>query len=106
MTDKDILTMLKTDLQISATQYDTYLTNLIKLAKAAIEREGIILDTLVVNGEDETETTTGLTIEDGMLVQMYAAYLYRKRKEENTAMPRSLRYALNNRLFSQKGSAT
>lgn len=107
MTDKDILTMLKTDLQISATQYDTYLTNLIKLAKAAIEREGIVLNVLVESNEEEvTESETGLTIEDGMLVQMYAAYLYRKRKEENTAMPRSLRYALNNRLFSQKGSAT
>lgn len=107
MTDKDILTMLKTDLQISATQYDAYLTNLIKLAKAAIEREGIVLNVQAVSGGDETgESETGLTIEDGMLVQMYAAYLYRKRKEENTAMPRSLRYALNNRLFSQKGSAT
>lgn len=91
MTDKDILTMLKTDLQISASQYDAYLSNLITLAKAAIKKEGI---------------TLGENVEDGMLVQMYSAYLYRKRREENSAMPRSLRYALNNRLLSQKGSAT
>ena len=102
MTDNDILTMLKMDLQISAAQYDTYLTNLIKLAKAAIQKEGIVFNELV----DEQGESNGLTIEDGMLVQMYAAYLYRKRREENNAMPRSLRYALNNRLFSQKGSAT
>lgn len=92
MTDNDVLTMLKIDLQVStsATSYDTYLTNFITLARAAIEKEGIKLAD---------------NVEDGMLVEMYAAYLYRKRRE-NVAMPRSLRYALNNRLFSQKGSAT
>lgn len=93
MKDSDVLTVLKTDLQISAsaTQYDAYLTNLITLARAAIEKEGIELAD---------------NVEDGMLVEMYAAYLYRRRREENIAMPRSLRYALNNRLFSQKGSDT
>lgn len=101
MTDNDILTMLKIDLQISVVRYDTYLTNIIKLAKAAIIKEGIIFNELVEGGESK-----GLTVEDGMLVQMYAAYLYRKRREENAAMPRSLRYALNNRLLSQKGSVT
>ena len=34
---------------------------------------------------------------------MYAAYLFRKRADEGSPqMPRMLRYALNNRLFSQK----
>ena len=99
MTTNEILTVLKTDLQISAKQYDAYLTNIITLAKAAIEREGIIL---------KTENCTGTTepnyiVEDAMLIAMYAAYLYRKRKEENSAMPRMLRYELNTRLFSQKG---
>ncbi len=37
-----------------------------------------------------------------MLVEQYAAYLYRKRKDEKAAMPRMLRYMLNNRLFRQK----
>ena len=99
MTTNEILTVLKTDLQISAKQYDAYLTNIITLAKAAIEREGIIL---------KTESCTGTTepnyiVEDAMLIAMYAAYLYRKRKEENSAMPRMLRYELNTRIFSQKG---
>lgn len=101
MTDNDILTMLKTDLQISVTQQDTYLTNLIELAKAAIQKEGIIFNELTEEG-----VSKGITVEDGMIIQMYAAYLYRKRREENVAMPRSLRYALNNRLFSQKGRVT
>ena len=92
MIDSDILAVLKVDLQIqiSAVQYDDYLKKIIALAKDAIAKEGIIL---------------GESVSDGMLVEMYAAYLYRKRKDENAAMPRSLRYALNNRLFSQKGSA-
>lgn len=87
MKDEDILTILKTDLQINATQYDDFLKNLVILAKAAITEEGIVLQD---------------NVEDGMLVEMYAAYLYRRRKEENVAMPRMLRYKLNNRLFSQK----
>lgn len=89
LTQEDILTILKMDLQISVTQYDVFLMKLIELAKAAITREGIVF---------ETELTT----EDGMLIQTYAAYLYRKRRGEDNGMPRSLRYALNNRLLSQK----
>ena len=82
------------DLQISASQYDEYLMNMIKLAEKEIKKEGIVI---------EESETSGFSIEDGMLIQMYAAYLYRKRKEQVVAMPRSLRYMLNNTLFSQKG---
>ena len=41
------------------------------------------------------------TLEDAQLVEMYAAYLVRKRATTEP-MPRMLRWALNNRLFSQK----
>lgn len=92
MKEEAILDMLKMDLGISTDKYDKYLGNLIKLSKAAIQREGI-------NIEEGMECT----IEDGMLIQMYSAYLYRKRREEAAQMPRSLRYALNNRLFGQRG---
>ena len=85
MTNADILNFLKIDLQISAKAYDDFLENTITLAKAAIEREGITLQD---------------NVEDGMLIEMYAAYLYRKRKE-NGPMPRALRYALNNRRLSK-----
>ena len=93
MTENDILSMLKIDLQISAPQYDSYLTNLIKLAKAAIKEEGIAINEL--ENQQVTDTTTEtfvvVSVEDGMLIQMYAAYLYRKRRGEDKAMPRSLR---------------
>ena len=65
MGDNDILTALKVDLQISSNSYDAYLKNILELAKAAIAREGI---------------TIAETVEDGMLIEMYAAYLYRKRR--------------------------
>lgn len=91
-----ILLVLKTDLGISAGAYDQYFKNIISLATTAIGREGIEL----------IQTEDGYSVEDGMLIEMYSAYLYRKRREEIASMPRSLRYALNNRLFSQKGAKT
>ena len=94
MQREDVLSMLKMDLQISASQYDEYLMNMIRLSEKEIKKEGIVI---------EKSETSGFSIEDGMLIQMYAAYLYRKRKEQVVAMPRSLRYMLNNTLFSQKG---
>lgn len=86
MTDEEILKILKADLQISAGLLDEYLKTLIASAKKYIAREGI----------DLTES-----VDDALLVEMYAAYLYRKRRE-NVPMPRMLRWNLNNRLFSQK----
>lgn len=94
MRREDILIMLKTDLQISVSQYDEYLMNMIKIAEREIQKEGITMS---------YSDTAGYGIEDGMLIQMYAAYLYRKRKEPIATMPRHLRYMLNNTLFSQKG---
>ena len=87
MTDTDILTILKTDIQVSSSALDTYLSNIITAARGYIAKEGIVLAD---------------TIEDGMLVEMYAAYMYRRRREENATMPRMLRWALNNRLMSQR----
>lgn len=78
-----ILPILKMDLDIHTTKRDEYLNTLILSAKEFIENEGI---------------TLGQSYGDTLLIEMYAAYLYRKRKE-NVAMPRMLRYALNNRLL-------
>ena len=89
MTDADKLVVLKKDLQMTTTANDEYLETLLTFAKAAIEREGIVL-------EDN--------IECDMAVIHYAAYLFRKRAGTDTAMPRFLRYELNNLLFSQKGA--
>ena len=90
LTDEDILEILKVDLQVSSSALDLYLLVLITSARAYIAQEGI---------------TLADTAQDAMLVEMYAAYLYRRRREENVQMPRMLRWALNNRLFGQKGEA-
>lgn len=99
MTNDELLELTKMNLQIASSAFDDYLTALIiPAAKSAIEQEGITLDLSDIG--------------DCNLVVMYAAYLYRKRAESTVngnlswaaGMPRMLRYALNNRLFSQKMS--
>lgn len=71
-------------------QRAAYLTQAISAAKTFITREGITLTD---------------SIEDGQLVEMYAAYLVRKRATTEP-MPRMLRWTLNNRLFSQKAQVS
>ena len=84
----EILKILKIDLQINANDYDDYLTGLIQHAIQLIERTGIKLTD---------------SMEDVYIVEMYAAHLYRRRRDaEGPAMPEPLRFALHNRLFSQK----
>ena len=85
--DETKVILLKHDLQILHEKQDEYLKNLLDMSASMIRREGIELT------ED---------IEDVGLQVMYAAYLYRRRAEKENAMPRMLRYALNNRLLSQK----
>lgn len=88
MTDAELLMMTKSNLQIAGSTWDAYLAQLIIAAQWAIATQGITLDLEQVS--------------DCNLVVMYASYLYRKRADDNPAMPRMLRYELNNRLFSQK----
>ena len=89
MTDEILLSLLKSNLEIISPIHDDYLYSLITAAQQMITREGVTL------GESD---------EDCQLVVMYAAYLYRKRAEDSPVMPRMLRYALNNRIFSEKVS--
>lgn len=72
MADSDILTILKVDLQIAVNRLDEYLLALIQSARRFITQEGITLSD---------------SMDDAVLVEMYAAYLYRRRREENAAMP-------------------
>lgn len=90
MTDYELLSLLKLSIPINTDAFDVLLAHQIDTAKERIAREGIAL---------------GDTCEDNDLIVMYAAYLYRKRtlSGDESKMPRMLRYALNNRLFSQKG---
>ena len=99
MNNTDILLMLKANLEMATTSHDTYLTQLLEVAFKAIKEEGIKIEKIASEVADyEIED-----IQDVNLMVMYAAYLYRKRADEGSPqMPRMLRYALNNRLFSQK----
>lgn len=92
MSAETMLTMLKIDLGITAAVYDARLTQLLTVAAEFISREGATLN-------------TDTSVEDANLVIMYAAYLWRKR-DSGEGMPRSLRWALNNRIFSEKARAT
>ena len=88
MTNEDKLKLLKQDLQMLTSSNDDFLSSLLSTAETAIQREGIAL---VENDMDID-----------MAVIQYAAYLFRKRAAEDAAMPRFLRWQLNNLLFSQK----
>lgn len=90
MTDADILKILQADLNLLSLDETrtAQLTHYIASAKSLIAREGVAL-------------STPYSIEDGQLIEMYAAYLFRKR-ESGDGMPRMLRWALNNRIFGGK----
>ena len=88
----DLLTMLKVDLGITAEAYNDRLYADLQAAKSYIAREGITLN----------ETIDTCVYQEKLVVQ-YAAWLWRKRGgDEQSSMPRMLRYLLNNRLFSEK----
>ena len=87
---EQLLAMLKVDLGIRTTAYDTRLTQYINSAKEMIGTEGVTLNTT--------------DMEDAQLVVMYAGWLWRKR-DSGEGMPRMLRWTLNNRLFAEKMNA-
>ena len=90
-----LITMLKYNLEIitdymdaeAKQQKETQLGYYVDSAIAFIEREGITLNYANVG--------------DLMLITMYAAYLYDKRNDGVSVMPRALRYNLNNRVFQE-----
>ena len=89
MNNDNKLAMLKIDLGITATAFDRRLEQYLSKAKSEIEREGI---------------TLADSIDDDNLQIFYAAWLWRNR-DNNSGMPRSLRYMMNNRLLSEKMKA-
>lgn len=89
MTDSELLTMLKIDCGITTTAFDERLAQYVEVAKTEITREG---------------ATLADTASDSQLIVMYAAWLWRKR-DTGEGMPRMLRYALNQKVFSQKMSS-
>ena len=87
MTKDEKLVLLKQDLQMLTSSNDVFLSSLLDAAQAAIQREGITIP------END--------IDIDLCIVQYAAYLFRKRAGTDTAMPRFLRYRLNNIWLSQ-----
>lgn len=96
MTAETLRNMLKIHLMISpsTTAYDDYLNGLLDSAAAFLIREGV--STL------SPETCA----EDAQLVIGYAAFLHRQKEEPSAALPRWLRWAVNNRVLSEKAGGS
>lgn len=88
MTDEELLTLLKLDLQNPPDALDDFLLTLIGAAKERIKSFGITLD---LGNYSDTH-----------LIIQYASYLYLQRNS-NEGMPRSLQFALHSRLVNEKG---
>lgn len=87
MTSAELLAMLKVDLGITTTAYDERLEQYLQTAEAEIQRQGATVSTDYVDHCN--------------IIIMYAAWMWRKR-DTGEGMPRMVRYALNNLVFSQK----
>ena len=87
----ELLLMLKTNLRITTNAFDNRLLQLLMTAMAEIKREGA--------------DVSPIKIDDANLIVMYAAWLWGQR-DGMTAMPRMLRWALNNHVMAtQAGGA-
>lgn len=88
-----LLVMLKTDLGISTTVYDTRLGQYLDSAKAAIEREGYTFP-------------SSLSVDEMHTIVMHAAEQWQSRGDNlgtpRDTMSRKLRYRLNSMIFQQK----
>lgn len=94
MTDEQITSVLKSlkvDLGILSTSaYDERLTEIIKSSFQMIVREGVA-------------TLNADVLEDAQLIVMYSAWVWRRR-DSGEGMPRMVRWALNNRILSEKAN--
>ena len=94
MTDEQITSVLKSlkvDLGILSTSaYDERLTEIIKSSFQMIVKEG-------------AATLNADVLEDAQLIVMYSAWVWRRR-DSGEGMPRMVRWALNNRILSEKAN--
>lgn len=93
MVKEEKLALLKYNLQLTTNANDDLLNFFLDTADERIKREGI--------KDDESIEYTSCQLD-------YAAWLFRKRaaQQPDTGMPRYLRWAMNNLLFSQKAGGT
>ena len=91
-----LLKMLENNLELYLAYYD-------EEAKETKENELMIyIETSIRFIEEEGSKLDLDLVSDCTLITMYASWLYDKRKDGVSIMPRMLRYNLNNRLFGQK----
>lgn len=69
------------------------------------EQLGYYIDAAIDFIEREGVTVDYESIGDLILITMYASYLYDKRNDGVSIMPRALRYNLNNRVLQEKVNA-
>lgn len=93
MTEAERLVLLKSNLDRPGYQNDAYLKHLMAQAEALATQNGI-------------DMTDKEDIKVNSLIIDWAAYLFRKRDGQVTAMPRFLQLERNELLFAQKGGAT
>lgn len=95
MTKETLLSIIMADLNIlvASQTVSNLLDHLLESSRSYMATEGIP----TASGTSENPYDT----QDADLIRMYTCYLYRKRST-GEEMPRMLRYALNNRLFSLK----
>lgn len=89
MDEKTRLELLKKEVMAYGSSiYDDLLEAKLKQAESEIKRENITLNLS--------------EYDDSMLVINYAKWLWELRETPNAPMPRMVRYALNQRIFSRK----
>lgn len=90
-TNEKILDLLKIDLgELNPTiPRKQFMLTVIETARAEVERQGITID----------ETS----LSDAMLIEQYAAEMYRKRAQDNPRYSTMTKYRTHNRLLSEKG---
>lgn len=101
MTFDEVYALVKQDLgELNPSEArTTYIKHIMTASIGYMETEGATLPhDSVVEG---TTVPANYTADDASLIIMYTHYLVTKR-DTTEAMPRMLRYALNNRIFKEK----
>ncbi len=98
MTTTEILTILKSDLEIAmtSTSYDNLLNNYIEKSRATMSTAGIVF-------------SDPMTVEEAMLIEMLAAYYFRARKTQTQSagkVPHYIQVQINSYLLHQKAAET
>lgn len=85
-----MLTMMRVDLKVNSLSYNERFKQYIEFSKINLEKQGIHF-----NFDD---------VADLSLIVWNACFLWSKRNSEIQTIPRPLKFAISNRIFSDKGN--